>query len=443
MNIEKFIVKGGRTLNGTISVSGAKNVVLKAFVAACLTEEEVVIHNIPLISDLLIMADIIRDLGGIVTIEDHTARIKIEKFTKSEITLDQASHIRTSSMFLAPLLVRNKHAVIPNPGGCRLGARPIDRTIDGMRQLGATISYVSDDGFFHATAEALHGITYTFEKSTHTGTETMIIAAVLAKGKTVLKNAAEEPEIDELISLLNSMGAHVKRVEPRIIEIDGVESLHGAEVTIMPDRNEVVTFAIAALVTKGDVFVKSATSDGLKAFLDKYAEAGGGYEVLEDGIRFYYSGELKATDVTTAPYPGFMTDWQAPWAVLMTQAKGTSTIHEVVFENKLQYVRDLQKMGADATLFNPEVADKQALYNFNLDDDRPEYFHAVRITGPKKLHDAIVTMHDIRAGAAVLLAALAATGDSVIHNVHLIERGYEQIEIRLNSLGAEIKRTSE
>lgn len=443
MNIEKFIVKGGHTLQGSVGVSGAKNVVLKAFVAACLTKDEVIIHNIPLISDLRIMADIIRDLGGSVTIEDHTARIKIEEFNKSEITLDQASHIRTSSMFLAPLLLRNKHAVIPNPGGCRLGARPIDRTIDGLKQMGATISYLSDDGFFHATAQELHGMTYTFEKSTHTGTETMIIAAVLAKGKTILQNAAEEPEIDELIALLNSMGAKVKRTEHRVIEIEGVASLHGAEVTIKPDRNEVITFAIAAVVTKGDILIKKATPEGLTAFLEKFEEAGGGVEETPEGMRFFYKNILSATDVTTAPYPGFMTDWQAPWAVMMTQAKGTATIHEVVFENKLQYVGDLKKMGADATLFNPEVADKQSLYNFNLEDDRPEYYHAVRIVGPKKLHDAIVTMHDIRAGAAVLLAALAASGETVIHNVHLIERGYEQIEKRLNALGADIKRTSE
>ncbi len=440
---EKFIVRGGKSLHGSVSVSGAKNVVLKAYVAACLTDEEVILHNIPLISDLRIMGEIIEDLGGTVTITDHTVKIRIEKFKKSDITLDQASHIRTSSMFLAPLLIRNKEAIIPNPGGCRLGARPIDRTIDGLRQMGADINYLSDDGYFHAKAEKLHGVTYRFDKNTHTGTETMIIAAVRAEGKTVLENAAEEPEIDELIDLLNAMGAKVKRTAQRVIEIEGVDRLHGAEVTIKPDRNEVVTFAIAAVVTRGDITVKGASKKELEAFHTKFEEVGAGVEEVAEGMRFFYKGPIKATEITTAPYPGFMTDWQAPWAVLMTQAEGTSVIHETVFENKLQYVTDLKKMGAKADLFNPPVENKEEVYNFNLDDDRPDYYHAVRIHGPKKLHNAIVTMHDIRAGAAVLLAALAATGETTIHGIHLIERGYEKVDERLRSLGADIQKVTQ
>lgn len=440
---EKFIVRGGKSLNGSCEVSGAKNVALKAFVAACLTDEKVILHNIPLISDLRIMVEIIEDLGGTVEIEDHTATIHLEQFKKIDITLDQASHIRTSSMFLAPLLIRNKEAIIPNPGGCRLGARPIDRTIDGLRQMGADINYLSDDGYFHATADTLHGVDYTFEKNTHTGTETMIIAAVCASGKTLLKNAAEEPEIDELINLLNAMGGKIKRTEHRVIEIEGVEKLHGAEVSIKPDRNEVVTFAIAAVVTKGDILVRGATKGELGSFIEKFEAVGGGLEETSDGLRFFYKGPLSATDVITAPYPGFMTDWQAPWAVLMTQADGTSIVHETVFENKLQYVSDLKKMGANAELFNPPVEDKQQVYNFNLDDDRPEYYHAVRIKGPKKLHNAVVTMHDIRAGAAVLLAALCATGETSIHGIRLIERGYEKIEERLRGLGADIEKVTE
>jgi len=437
---EKFIVRGGKSLQGVVSVAGAKNVALKAIVAACLTTEEVILHNIPLISDLRIMAEIIQDLGGSFVIEDHTARIRVEHFKKNEITLDQASHIRTSSMFLAPLLVREHEAIIPNPGGCRLGARPIDRTIDGLRQMGATIEYLSDDGFFHATSDKLHGVRYHFEKNTHTGTETMIIAAVCAEGKTVLTNAAEEPEIDELIDLLNAMGGKIKRTDKRVIEIEGVEKLHGAEVTIRPDRNEVVTFAIAAIVTKGDVIVSGARKEDLSAFLEKFEAVGGGVEQVSAGLRFYFKEQIQAVDVTTAPYPGFMTDWQAPWAVMMTQADGISTIHETVFENKLQYVADLKKMGAKVELFNPPVENKEDVYNFNLDDDRPEYYHAVRIKGPKKLHNAIVTMHDIRAGAAVVLAALAANGETTIHGIHLIERGYENFEKRLRSLGADIEK---
>lgn len=441
--MEKFIISGGKQLNGTVSVSGAKNVALKALVAATLTDEEIVIENIPLISDFFVMVEIIKELGGEVTITDHQARVQMKEFSKDTISLDEASHIRTSSMFLAPMLVRLKKAIIPNPGGCRLGARPIDRIVDGVAQMGAAIEYDSDDGYFHATADKLHGISYTFTKNTHTGTETMIIAAVLAEGKTILENAAAEPEIDELINLLNSMGAKIRRVSERRIEIEGVEKLHGTTFTISPDRNEVVTFAIAAYITGGEVLVKGAREKDVQAFLEKLTQAGAKFSIEAEGIRFTTNGTLKATDVTTLPHPGFMTDWQAPWTVLMTQADGVSTVHETVFENKLTYIADLKKMGADIKPFKPEIADPETFYNFNLDDDKPEYVHAVRITGPKKLHNAVVSMVDLRAGAAVVMAALAAKGITNIHNINLIDRGYEKFEERLSALGADIRRVSE
>lgn len=441
--MDKLIVNGGIKLTGETEVSGSKNVALKALVAACLTNEEVIIENIPIISDIFIMADIIAELGGIVNTQNHTVKIKIDKFSSTKVALERAVEVRTSAMFMAPLLARMNEAIIPNPGGCRLGARPIDRTIEGLNCLGADIKYKSSDGYFHAKTEGLRGATYRFDKNTHTGTETLIIAAVLAKGKTILKNAAEEPEIDELISLLNQMGALIKRIKPRTIEITGVEKLHGTRFVIAPDRNEVVTLGIAALITKGDIFIKDVKREGLEAFLDKLEEAGGGYEEKNGGIRFFYIGPLKAADVTTSIYPGFMTDWQAPWTVLMTQAQGESVVHETVFENKLGYVADLKKMGADAKLFNPKVDNPSEIYNFNLDDDSPDYFHGVKITGPTKLHNAIISMENIRAGAAVVLAALAAQGESVILEVHHLDRGYEKFEERLNNLGAKIIRESD
>ena len=441
--MEKYSVQGGQQLQGSVAVSGAKNVALKALVAACLTDEEVIIKNIPLISDFMIMVDIMRDLGGDVQIQDHEVRIKVREFAHSSIPLDKAAHARTSAMFLAPLLARTGEAVIPNPGGCRLGARPIDRLVDGVEKMSVVISYKSEDGYFHAKTDGLQAIDYSFAKNTHTGTETLILAAVLAKGTTLLKNAAEEPEIDDLITLLTLMGANVKRSSHREITIVGVEKLHGTTFTISPDRNEIVTFAIAALVTKGDVTIKDAEKVDLSAFLEKVTEAGGGYEKTKDGIHFFYKGPLKAVDVTTVIYPGFMTDWQAPWAVLMTQAEGTSVVHETVFENKLGYVKDLTKMGAKVKLFNPEVEDRETTYNFNLTDDSPDFFHAVKITGPTPLHNAIVTMLDIRAGAAVVLAALAAKGETIIHGVYLVDRGYEKFEERLSSIGAHIERNDE
>lgn len=441
--MEKYVIKGGSTLTGTIAVSGAKNVVLKMLVAACLTDEEIIIHNVPIISDVAVMIDIIRELGGTVSMGDHTLRVRIEAFTKNKISLDQASHVRTSSMFLAPLLIRQKQAIIPNPGGCRIGARPIDRTVNGIELMGAKITYHSEDGYFHAQAEELHGVTYRFDKNTHTGTETLIIAAAMARGKTRLENAAEEPEIDELIALLNAMGARIKRTEHRVIEIEGVDRLHGAEITIKPDRNEIVTFAIAAIVTHGDVFIRGAKREDLQEFLEKLEEAGGGIEEKDDGIRFYFREELRAVDVTTRPYPGFMTDWQAPWAMLMTQARGTSLIHETVFENRFGYVKELRKMGAKIKLFAPQVENPEEVYNFDLSSGDTDTSHAIKITGPTKLHNAVVTMTDLRAGASLVIAALAAHGETVLHGIHLVDRGYEKFEDRLASLGADIRRVTE
>ncbi len=441
--MEKFVITGGKNLKGTVQVSGAKNVALKALIAACLTDEKIVIHNVPLISDFFTMVDIIKELGGTVELTDHTITVQVSNFTKHELSLDTAAKIRTSFMFLAPLLLRTGEAIIPNPGGCRLGARPVDRLVDGLNQMGANISYSSDDGYFHAKSTGLHGTNFTFPKNTHTGTETLIIAAVLAQGTTVLRNAAEEPEIDELIELLNAMGAQIRRIEPRTIEITGVSKLHAAEHTIKPDRNEIVTFAIAALVTKGDILVKGAKTEVLKEFLDRLLKVGGGIEETAEGIRFFTKDSLKSIDVETSPHPGFMTDWQAPWAILMTQAEGKSVIHETVFEDKFGYVADLKKMGAKVELFNPEVKDKEKVYNFNLDDDRPEFFHAIQITGPSQLHNAIAKMVDLRAGAAIVIAALAAKGTSTIFGIEKLDRGYEDFENRLRTLGADIQRVED
>ena len=438
--MEKFVIKGGKPLTGNLTVGGAKNVVLKVLVAACLTDEPVTIHNVPNISDVHTMIEIMQNLGGEVKIDGSTVTVQMKAFRTHMISLDQAAHIKTSSMFLAPLLGREKEATIPNPGGCRLGARPINRHIEGLEKMGAHINYESDDGYFHATTSGLKGSTYRFDKNTHTGTETLIIAAALADGVTRIENAAEEPEIDELIALINSMGGMIKRTASRVIEITGVQKLHGAECTVQADRNEIVTFAIAALVTKGDIFIQDINTKGIEEFLELLEKIGGGVEVKDNGIRFFYKGPLLSTDVETKPYPAFMTDWQSPWAVLMTQAEGVSTIHETIFENKFGYVHELKKMGAKIELYNPEVQDRQAIYNFNLEDDHPEYFHAIRITGPTPLHNAVVTMLDLRAGAAVVIAALAAKGESIVHGIHHIDRGYEHFEQRLRNLGAMIER---
>lgn len=439
--MDKFIVRGGGKLTGETQVSGSKNVALKALVAACLTDEEVIIDNNPLISDLFIMTDIIQELGGRIDAQDHTIYVKMEEFKKTRISLERAAEIRTSAMFMAPLLARMHEAFIPNPGGCRIGARPIDRTIEGLEEMGVIVDYKSEDGFFYMSAPSgLKGVDYTFKKNTHTGTETLILAAVLAKGKTILRNAAEEPEVDELIDLLSKMGAKIKRSDRRIIEIDGVEKLSGARFKVGPDRNEIVTLAIAAVITKGDIFIKDTQNADLSGFEEKFLEAGGGMEKKDGGIRFFYKGDLKAVDIETNSYPGFMTDWQGPWAIFMTQAKGVSVIHERVYESRFGYVSELEKMGAEIELYNPEVKNPEEYYNFNTEDDTSENKHAAKIKGPVKLHNAIVTISDLRAGATLVLAALISEGESVILDVRYLDRGYERFEYRLNSLGADIIR---
>lgn len=441
--MEKLVIRGGKKLKGIISVSGAKNVALKAFVAACLTKDEVVIENVPLITDIFVMADIIRELGGKVDFTDHAAMIRLKDLKSDKIFLDRAAEVRTSFMFLAPLLARKKAAIIPNPGGCRIGARPIDRVIKGLKKMGVSIKYNSKDGYFHSfTKDGLKGTTYRFSKNTHTGTEALILSAVLAKGKTILENAAEEPEIDELIKLLNLMGAKIKRIKPRTIEIQGVKKLHGAKIRINPDRNEVVTFAVAAILTGGDVFVKDIGVSGLVEFITELEKAGAGFEVKDGGIRFYYKKPLSATKVTTAPYPGFMTDWQAPWAVLMTKASGESIIHETVYESRLGYARQLRKMGARVKFFNPEIKNPRDVYNFNMGDDNNLY-HALKIKGPTELHNAVVRVTDLRAGATLVLAALSAKGESIVLDIEHLDRGYEDFDKRLNKLGASIERISD
>ncbi|MEK7572882.1 MAG: UDP-N-acetylglucosamine 1-carboxyvinyltransferase [Patescibacteria group bacterium] len=442
--MDKFIVTGGRKLKGKITVSGSKNVALKVLVASCLTDEEVVIENIPLISDFMVMADIIRELGGSVDIKDHTARVRVENLKKSKISLDKAAAIRTSSMFLAPLLVRLGKALIPNPGGCRIGARPIDRIIKGIEKMGVEVSYKSRDGFFYLNvSEKLKPIKYKFEKNTHTGTETLILLSVLIKGKTVLENAAQEPEVDDLIEFLNLMGADVKRIKPRTIAINGVEKLHGAKFIIPSDRNEIITFAIASVMTKGDIFIENINVRGLEEFIDVFKKTGGGLEISKNKIRFFYKGELKPTTITTGFYPGFMTDWQGPWAVMMTQANGISTIHERVYENRFFYVGELEKMGADIELFNPKINNPNSFYNFNYEDNKPEYKHAARILGPMELHNGVIEISDLRAGATLVLAALSAAGESIIFGIEHLDRGYEGFEKRLKTLGAKIRREKE
>ncbi|MEK7577057.1 MAG: UDP-N-acetylglucosamine 1-carboxyvinyltransferase [Patescibacteria group bacterium] len=443
--MDTFVIEGGKPLIGEVTVAGAKNVAVKALVASLLTDEPLKLLNMPHIHDVHLLLELLSKMGIQHTWSDHEVTLTHKGVASTTVPLDLGARIRTSAMLLGPLLSRFGDAKIPNPGGCRIGARPIDRHIDALRAMGAQITYNSQDGYFYGKADTLHGTHVTFPKNTHTGTETILLAAVLAEGETVIDNAAEEVEVDDLISLLTSMGANIKRPMPRQIVVTGVSSLHGCTYRIMPDRNEEVTFAIAAAITGGNITVHDSNLLHLTTFLEFFTKAGGLASVISPTETRYSlaTGTVGNTDVVTMPHPGFMTDWQGPWAVFMTQAKGVSTIHETVFESRFSYVSELHKMGAKIEYFTPKVKNPSAYYNFNWADKSVESQQAIRITGKTELHNAVLSMNDLRAGATLVLAALTAKGKSYVHGVEQMDRGYEHIVERLQKLGASISRVKE
>jgi len=442
--MDEFIITGGKALSGEVTLNGAKNVALKVLVASLLTDEELVIGNVPRIRDVFVMLELLKTLGVMYTFRSSTVRIRNSGIHNTKVPLEVGACLRTSSMVIGPLLARKGNAVVPNPGGCRLGARPIDRHIDALTAMGVLSTYNSNDGFFYLRAKQLKGVHIKFSKNTHTGTETLILAAVLAKGKTVLSNAAEEVEVDELISFLNLMGAKIVRTGHRQITIHGVRSLHGARYTVMSDRNEEVTFALAAAITRGNVIVHKSQRNTLAPFLEKFTEAGAKYECIDETTTRYSCTVVPhATHIQTAPHPGFMTDWQAPWAVFMTQAKGTSIIHETIFERRFSYIEELIKMGALIRYFDHNVVKPESYYNFNWNDRTINSHHAITIVGPTVLHNAVLTISDLRAGATLILAALVAKGESYIYGAEQVDRGYASIERKLRKLGVHVTRVKE
>lgn len=438
--MNKLIIRGGNKLKGEIKVSGAKNVAMKVILAGLLTSEPIYITNVPFISSVVGTAEMLKPLGLKTTFEaNHTIKIDGSNLKTHEISLELGQLYRTASMVIGPLLARFGRAVVPNPGGCRIGRRPIDRHIEGLKSMGAKIIY--KDGFFYAQSDRLKGAKYKFKSNTHTGTETLILAAVLADGETVLENAAEEPEVDNLIQLLNLMGAKIRRIKKRTIIIKGVDKLSGCEFSIMPDRNETITFAIAAIASGGNIIVDNTQREYIKSFLESLDMVNGGWESISDSrTRFFAKEPLRSTDMVTKAYPGFMTDWQSSWALLMTQADGLSTIHETVYEDRFGYVSELRKMGANIEFYQPLVSNPSEFYNFNWSDKKKDSFQAIRIKGLTRLHNAIVEVCDLRAGITLVLAALIAEGESIIRGIEHIERGYEDIEERLKNLGGNIKR---
>jgi UDP-N-acetylglucosamine 1-carboxyvinyltransferase len=427
--MQKFIVTGGRPLYGDVSIAGAKNAVLKLMAAAALTDEPCVLHNVPQISDVAILRDTMRDIGFEVRrSEGDTLEIRAGQGQWLFIPLEAAMKMRASFILLGPLLTRFGRVIISNPGGDRIGRRPVDLHVEAMTAMGAEIEY--KNGYYLASAPRgrLHGAHIEFPYVTVMGTENALLAAVLAEGTTVIENAAREPETDDLVEMLCSMGARIERTAPHRLQIEGVDRLGGTEHRVIGDRLEAGTFAIAAAVTGGDVTLRGIVPEHLGAFLGVLDRMGVPYEASQaDGatsaapgsLRVRSASDYRAVDVETQPYPGFPTDLQAPLAVLMTQADGISTIHETIYEDRLEYVTELNKMGAV----------------IEVTDDR----HA-RIAGPTPLHGREVEISDLRAGATMVLAALAAEATSVISGVEHVDRGYEQIESKLVTLGAQISR---
>ncbi|MCD8484644.1 UDP-N-acetylglucosamine 1-carboxyvinyltransferase [Candidatus Woesebacteria bacterium] len=423
---------------GQFASVGPKNVSYKLMIAALLGNEESRILNFSHISDVELVKDMINSLGArAYNAGERTLFVDPSEMDSWEIGPEYGEGSRASTMFLGPLLAKFGKARLPFPGGDNIGKRPLDRHLASLEALG--VRFTVEENSLYAETDGLVGATFRFAKSTHTGTETMLMAAALAKGTTIIENAAEEPEIDDMIAFLNKMGARIRRRAHRVIEVEGVEKMGGAIHKIMPDQNEAVSYAVAAILTKGDIIVENARHQHMEAFLEKLEEIGGGYEVGDYGIRFFYKGPLRATDVTTAIHPGFKTDWQPLWAILLTQAEGTSVIHETVSQRRFQYAEALERMGVEVSFYNPEVADPEKTYQFNLEDDHPDDQHAMRITGPVELQAIEYKVPDLRAGATILLAALIAKGQStIIDTASHVERGYESITERLNSMGAKI-----
>jgi UDP-N-acetylglucosamine 1-carboxyvinyltransferase len=423
---QAFRIVGGQRLHGRVQISGSKNAALKMLAAATLTGERVRLTNVPEIEDVREMVEVLQDLGVVV---DHPAANVYEVAAGDVdwlfVPLEAAAKMRASFILLGPLLTRFGRVIMSNPGGDRIGRRPVNLHVDAMRAMGADIDY--RNGYYFARAPGrLRGTEINFPLVTVMGTENALLAATLAEGTTVIRPAAREPEVDDLIAFLQKMGAEVERTDPDTITVDGRRRLRGAEHTVIADRIEAGTFVVAAAVTGGEVTIENAPCDHLGAFIDVIAEAGvsvacGSHTIEVRGAPLG-SGVYTARDVTTAPYPGLATDLQPPTSVLLSQASGVSTVNETIFEDRLEWLTELGRLGAKVDLLDS---------------------HHARIHGPCHLRGGVVEMGDLRAGASLILAALAADGESVIHGAHHVRRGYENIEGKFLDLGAQIEHVSE
>ncbi len=419
--MDKFLVRGGNPLKGKIEISGAKNSALPCLAATLLTPETVTLHNVPYVRDLITQRRLLEDLGATaLTPELHTSKITAANIEIFEAPYELVKTMRASVLALGPLLGRFGKAKVSLPGGCAIGTRPIDLHLKAFEQLGAEVSLESGDVIATAPKGRLAGADVDFGIVSVTGTENVMMAAVLAMGTTKIHNAACEPEIEDLADLLNKMGAKISGAGTGIIVIEGVDGLHGAEHSIIPDRIETGTFIVAAAITQGDIEISKCQPKHLVAVIDKLRQVGVVIEEKDETtlhVRCCPKG-LKSLDVTTEPHPNFPTDMQAQYMALMTQAEGTSTVTETIFENRFMHVGELVRMGADINIHGNQAV----------------------INGKTKLMGAPVQASDLRASASLVLAALAAEGETMIDRVYHIDRGYERIVRKLKSVGADIER---
>ncbi|MFA7360065.1 MAG: UDP-N-acetylglucosamine 1-carboxyvinyltransferase [Candidatus Kapaibacterium sp.] len=429
----KFIINGVKPLHGSVKVSGAKNSATKLMVASMLSDEKSFFKNSPNgISELGVTIDLCKILGSEINQSGDNLEIQTPNINTCEIPSDYGNVNRVSILTAGVLLHRSGEAKIPIPGGCKIGSRPVNFHIEGLKKLGCTVEMT--DYFYNLKADKLHGNNIHLEYPSVGATENILMAAALAEGRTIIFNAAVEPEIYDLIKYLQKMGAIIEISTDRKITIEGVDKLYGAYHSVIPDRNQAASFAVAGLVTKGDVFVENAVQDDLITFLNTIRRIGGEFEIKDNGIRFFYNGPFNPIAIETNVHPGFMTDWQQPLVILLTQAKGISIVHETVYEKRFGYVEELNKMGAEIELYNTCLGGLACRFA------NQEYFHSAVIKGPVSLHGAEIVVPDLRGGMSYLIAGLIAKGETVISGIRFIDRGYENIDGKLRDLGADIKR---
>ena len=415
--MDKIVIEGGHRLRGEVRISGAKNAALPILCSAILSGGRSTFKNVPVLHDIRTMGRLLRNLGCEVE-GDHTVTVSAGALTSFEAPYELVKTMRASVLVLGPLVARYGRARVSLPGGCAIGARPIDQHLKGLEAMGAKINLVH--GYVEAKAKRLVGARIVCDLPTVTGSENLMMAAALAKGRTVIENAAREPEVEELARVLNKMGAKIHGAGTSVIDVEGVDELHPIEHAIIPDRIETGTFMVAAAITRGDVVIKDCLPEHLDAVTAKLRASGAEVTAQDGGLRVRAKGDLLPVDLTTQPYPGFPTDMQAQFMVLAAVAMGQSVITETIFENRYMHVQELARMGAEIHV-----------------DGRTSI-----VRGTPRLQGTTVMASDLRASAALILAGLVAAGKTEILRVYHLDRGYEKIEKKLSRLGAQIKRVN-